>query len=135
MPIIIRAQGAPVRILITGATGFVGTHLRRCFLAHTDWDITGTSYPDTPPAPEDARRETLRFLDLRDAGATRALLAEHRDLADKPDRLSRLVLPLLKDLLAQESSDFDNLYDWGQDYIQERPLPPRFYEQSEGCQR
>jgi len=65
-----------MRILITGATGFVGSHLRRYFLAQTDWDITGTSYPDTPPTPEDRTRETLRFLDLRDAEATRALLAE-----------------------------------------------------------
>ena len=67
-----------MRILITGATGFVGTHLRRYFLAHTDWDITGTSYPDAPPSPENARRETLRFLDLRDADATRALLSAQR---------------------------------------------------------
>ena len=67
-----------MRILITGATGFVGTHLRRHFLAHTDWNIVGTSYPDTPPTPMDADRETLRFLDLRDADATRALLAEAR---------------------------------------------------------
>jgi GDP-4-dehydro-6-deoxy-D-mannose reductase len=65
-----------MRILITGATGFVGTHLRRYFLAHTDWDITGTSYPDTPPPPDDPQREALHFLDLRDADATRALLAQ-----------------------------------------------------------
>ncbi|MBN2394588.1 MAG: GDP-mannose 4,6-dehydratase [Anaerolineae bacterium] len=64
-----------MRILITGATGFVGTHLRRYFLTHTDWDISGTSYPDTPPAPDDPRREALHFLDLRDADATYTLLA------------------------------------------------------------
>ena len=65
-----------MRILITGATGFVGTHLRRYFLTHTDWDITGTSYPESPPSPIDPQRETLHFLDLRDADATRALLAQ-----------------------------------------------------------
>jgi len=65
-----------VRILITGATGFVGGHLRRYFLAHTDWAITGTCYPETPPPPFDPQRETLHYLDLRDAGATRALLAQ-----------------------------------------------------------
>ncbi|HOT90486.1 MAG TPA: GDP-mannose 4,6-dehydratase [Anaerolineae bacterium] len=65
-----------MRILITGATGFVGNHLRRYFLAHTDWDIIGTSYPDMPPAPFDPQRETLRFLDLRDVEATYALLGQ-----------------------------------------------------------
>jgi GDP-4-dehydro-6-deoxy-D-mannose reductase len=67
-----------MRILITGATGFVGTHLRRHFLARTDWNITGTSYPDMPPEPMDAQRETLSYLDLRDAKTTHALLAQHR---------------------------------------------------------
>lgn len=65
-----------MRILITGATGFVGNHLRQYFLTQTDWDIVGTSYPDMPPSPDDPQRETLRFLDLRDAAVTRALLAQ-----------------------------------------------------------
>lgn len=65
-----------MRILITGATGFVGSHVRRYFLTHTDWDIIGTSYPDTPPPPFDPQRESLHFLDLRDAEATHALLAQ-----------------------------------------------------------
>jgi GDP-4-dehydro-6-deoxy-D-mannose reductase len=65
-----------MHILITGATGFVGTHLRRYFLAQTDWDITGTCYPESPPPPMDPQREALHFLDLRDAEATRALLAQ-----------------------------------------------------------
>jgi len=65
-----------MRILITGATGFVGSHVRRYFLTHTDWAITGTSYPDTPPAPFDPQREALHYLDLRDAEATHTLLAQ-----------------------------------------------------------
>ncbi len=65
-----------MRILITGATGFVGAHLRRYFLTQTEWDVTGTCYPEAPPAPFDPQRETLHYLDLRDADATRALLAQ-----------------------------------------------------------
>jgi len=65
-----------MRILITGATGFVGTHLRRYFLAQTNWTITGTCYPESPPPPMDPQRETLHYLDLRDAEATHALLAQ-----------------------------------------------------------
>ncbi len=65
-----------MRILITGATGFVGVHLRRYFLTHTPWDIIGTCYPESPPAPLDSQRESLHFLDLRDAEATRALFTQ-----------------------------------------------------------
>lgn len=65
-----------MRILITGATGFVGSHLRQYFLAQTDWDIVGTCYPESPPAPLNAQREALHYLDLRDAEATHALLAQ-----------------------------------------------------------
>jgi len=39
-----------MHLLITGATGFVGTHLRRYLLEKTDWQITGTAFPDRPPA-------------------------------------------------------------------------------------
>lgn len=67
-----------MHILITGATGFVGTHLRRHLLLTTPWTIVGTAYPDTPPAPLDAGREQLLALDLRDVEATRAVLEAHR---------------------------------------------------------
>ncbi len=66
-----------MRILITGATGFVGTHLRAYLLRHTDWEIVGTSYPDQPPAALDPKREQLIYLDLRDAEATRNALTAH----------------------------------------------------------
>ena len=66
-----------MRILITGATGFVGTHLRRYLLQNTDWHIIGTSYPDAPPAPLDAQREYLTGLDLRDKNATCSILERH----------------------------------------------------------
>ena len=67
-----------MHLLITGATGFVGTHLRRYLLAATDWTITGTAFPDVPPVPLDAEREHLLTLDLRAAEATRAVLEAHR---------------------------------------------------------
>lgn len=67
-----------MRILITGATGFVGTHLRRYLIDHTDADLIGTAFPGPPPEPAHPDRERLIFLDLRDAEATEAALAEHR---------------------------------------------------------
>ena len=66
-----------MQILITGATGFVGTHLRTYLLAHTDWEIVGTSYPDQPPAPLEPAREQLIYLDLRNAEAVREVLNAH----------------------------------------------------------
>jgi GDP-4-dehydro-6-deoxy-D-mannose reductase len=72
-----------MRILITGATGFVGSHLRRYLLAFTEWDIAGTYYPDPPPEqPEldslQTRREHFVGLDLRDREATDQVLREIR---------------------------------------------------------
>jgi len=66
-----------MHILITGATGFVGTHLRQYLLNHTDWDIVGTCYPDAPPAPLDPKREHLLPLDLRDKNAANTTLADY----------------------------------------------------------
>ncbi len=65
-----------MRVLITGATGFVGTHLRRHLLSSTDWDIVGTAFPSLPTDPTPSSREELILLDLRDAEATHAALAE-----------------------------------------------------------
>jgi GDP-4-dehydro-6-deoxy-D-mannose reductase len=68
--------------LITGATGFVGSHMRRHLLTHTDWDIVGTAgvesmpSPDTPVDPRPSPRERIVALDLRDADGVTALLAE-----------------------------------------------------------
>jgi GDP-4-dehydro-6-deoxy-D-mannose reductase len=72
-----------MRVLITGATGFVGTHLRRYLITFTDWDIIGTVYPDPPHDTSEAdslesRREQFLGLDLRDRQATDDLLREIR---------------------------------------------------------
>lgn len=67
-----------MHILLTGATGFVGAHLRSYLLQHTNWNIIGTAYPDIPTAPLDAQREHLFYLDLRDKQAIAAMLDTHR---------------------------------------------------------
>ncbi len=63
-----------MRVLITGASGFVGTHLRRHLLASTDWDIIGTTFPEPPPALAETSRDRLVALDLTDPDTTTALL-------------------------------------------------------------
>lgn len=65
-----------MRVLITGATGFVGNHLRTYLLRATNWDIVGTAYPEVPSEPSPGPREKLVGLDLRDRQATQSLLAE-----------------------------------------------------------
>jgi len=40
--------------------------------------------------------------------------------------LERYAAPLVKEL-ANEPSEFGNLYEWFQNFIQERPMPPAFY--------
>ena len=66
-----------MHLLITGATGFVGTHLRRYVLEETDWQITGTAFPDRPPESCHPRERCVA-LDARDGDRVRALLRELR---------------------------------------------------------
>jgi GDP-4-dehydro-6-deoxy-D-mannose reductase len=66
-----------MHLLITGATGFVGTHLRRYLLDKTDWEITGTAYPHHPPESCDPREHCV-YLDACDAEEVHVLLAEVR---------------------------------------------------------
>lgn len=65
-----------MKALITGAGGFVGGHLREYLLAHTDWELTGTVYPQ--PAGEQPAEPRLRltYADLRDPEMVRALVDE-----------------------------------------------------------
>ncbi|MDF1515035.1 MAG: NAD-dependent epimerase/dehydratase family protein, partial [Anaerolineae bacterium] len=65
-----------MHILITGATGFVGTHLRRYLLSTTDWTISGTAFPDAPRTSLDSERETLVHLDLCNKSSTYATIAD-----------------------------------------------------------
>ena len=67
-----------MRIFITGATGFVGTHLRHYLCQATDWSIVGTSFPKTPDHTQLSDRERLIYLDLRDRVSTEAALHEYQ---------------------------------------------------------
>jgi GDP-4-dehydro-6-deoxy-D-mannose reductase len=62
------------RVLITGATGFVGVHLKRAFieLKPSDFEIFGTAYPELPAS--DA--EGLFFIDLRSENEVLRCVAE-----------------------------------------------------------
>lgn len=55
-----------MRAFITGASGFVGNYLCRYLLAHTDWELLGTVYPDPVESPQPDPRLRLIQLDLRD---------------------------------------------------------------------
>ncbi len=66
-----------MHVLITGATGFVGAHLRRYVLTTTDWMLTGTAFPDMPPTSNNPREQFVA-LDARDASSVHTLLAELR---------------------------------------------------------
>ncbi len=65
-----------MRALITGAGGFVGSHLCAYLLRNTDWQMVGTVYPhpveSQPPEP----RLRLTHADLRDPEGVRALVDE-----------------------------------------------------------
>lgn len=63
-----------MRTLITGASGFVGRHLCAYLLAHTDWALLGTVYPESVPEPSPHPCLSLTHLDLRDAGGVRELI-------------------------------------------------------------
>ncbi len=65
-----------MRALITGAGGFVGGHLCAYLLAHTDWELTGTVYPQPVEAQPPEPRLRLRHADLRDQEGVRTLVGE-----------------------------------------------------------
>lgn len=62
-----------MRALITGVTGFAGSHLAEHLAAQTDWDLHGTAFgpPPVTPPPE---RVGVHVVDLREAPAARELV-------------------------------------------------------------
>ena len=65
-----------MKALITGAGGFAGRHLCQYLLAHTDWDLLGTVYPQQVETQPEEPQLRLQHLDLREAEGVRALLEE-----------------------------------------------------------
>lgn len=64
-----------MRALITGAGGFVGGHLGNHLLAHTDWELLGTVYPEPVQDPQPRERLRLVHADLREAQHVAGLVA------------------------------------------------------------
>lgn len=75
---------ATYRALITGITGFVGSHLAEYLLANTDWDIVGMCRWRSPldnihsliPEINKGRRVRLVYADLRDGMAVREAIEQ-----------------------------------------------------------
>lgn len=72
---------------------------------------------------------------LADKGKLLRLLAYLQLFRDKPNKLERYATPLVRELVASEPSEFALLYEWFQNFIQERPMPPMFYARSSGYRR
>jgi len=66
--------GGGRRVLITGATGFVGRYLSRELAGGASFDVFGTSFPDRPAPGE----KHIFYLDLRDGEAVRDVLRRTR---------------------------------------------------------
>jgi len=89
-----------LKALITGAGGFVGGHLCHYLLAHTDWDLMGTVYPQPVKAQPEEARLRLQHLDLREPEGVQSLLEEAQ-----PDYIFHLAAQSIP------AASFDNPWD------------------------
>jgi len=70
---------------------------------------------------------------LGNEGMLLLVLAYLKLLGDKPELLSTYAMPLVKTLVTEEPSEFGSLYEWFQNFVLERSMPERFYDQSADC--
>lgn len=70
---------------------------------------------------------------LGNEGTLLLVLAYLQLFRDKLDMLERHAAPLVKELVASEPSEFVPLYEWFQNFVQERSMPQAFYARSSGC--
>jgi GDP-4-dehydro-6-deoxy-D-mannose reductase len=89
-----------LKALITGAGGFAGGHLCQYLLAHTDWNLLGTVYPQQVETQPTEPRLRLQHLDLREPEGVQALLEEV-----KPDYVVHLAAQSIPAI------SFDNPWD------------------------
>ena len=67
-----------MQALITGAGGFVGSHLCSYLLSETDWDLTGSVFDPAASHAVERPRLQLRSADLRDKPTVTSLIEETR---------------------------------------------------------
>ncbi len=67
-----------MRVLITGAGGFVGGHLCADLLNQTDWELLGTVYPEPVGDPQPYPRLRRVYADLRDPQVAAGLIDSFR---------------------------------------------------------
>jgi GDP-4-dehydro-6-deoxy-D-mannose reductase len=88
--------GKQLRALITGISGFVGSHLAEYLLSHTDWQVAGTVYGRLDNIEDLRDRLVLYPAELSRVEVVRFVLAETRP--DAVFHLAAQPIPALSQL-------------------------------------